>query len=95
MKERLTIMSTVFRVKKIANFTVMSDTQLRDERGRMAQDEYLVNENSQNNPDYVSNNQSFSAPNASKIMFLLFILMNKNCIDRLSVTTSTLTKRLL
>ena len=88
-------MSTVFRVKKTANFTVMSDTQLRDECGRMAQNEYLVNENSQDNLDYEPNDQKVSAPNASKRMFLLFLLVNKNCIERLSVATSTMTKRLL
>ena len=44
-------------IKELEQYGYVSRTQLRDERGRMAQNEYRVYENPTDNPDYVSTEQ--------------------------------------
>lgn len=44
-------------IKELEQYGYVSRTQLRDERGRMAQNEYRVYENPTDNPDYVSSEQ--------------------------------------
>lgn len=44
-------------IKELEQYGYVSRTQLRDERGRMAQNEYRVYENPADNPDYVSTEQ--------------------------------------
>ena len=44
-------------IKELEQYGYVSRTQLRDERGRMAQNEYRVYENPTDNPDYVSPEQ--------------------------------------
>ena len=44
-------------IKELEQYGYVSRTQLRDERGRMAQNEYRVYENPTDNPDYVSTKQ--------------------------------------
>ena len=41
-------------IKELEQYGYITRTQLRDERGRMAQNEYRVYENPTDNPDYVS-----------------------------------------
>ena len=44
-------------IKELEQYGYITRTQLRDERGRMAQNEYRVYENPTDNPDYVSTKQ--------------------------------------
>lgn len=44
-------------IKELEQYGYVSRTQLRDERGRMAQNEYRVYENPTDNPDYVPSEQ--------------------------------------
>ena len=44
-------------IKELEQYGYVSRTQLRDERGRMARNEYRVYENPTDNPDYVSTEQ--------------------------------------
>ncbi len=44
-------------IKELEQYGYVTRTQLRDERGRMAQNEYRVYENPTDNPDYVSPEQ--------------------------------------
>ncbi len=44
-------------IKELEQYGYVTRTQLRDERGRMAQNEYRVYENPTDNPDYVSTEQ--------------------------------------
>ena len=44
-------------IKELEKYGYVSRTQLRDERGRMAQNEYRVYENPTDNPDYVPSEQ--------------------------------------
>ena len=147
MKGRVTIMSTVFRVEKTANFTIMSNThlkdrrlsykskgllsvilslppewdytitglaviaadgvesvksaikelekygfvtrtQLRDERGRMAQNEYLVYESPQDNPDYFPAEQDAHDESASENKPSISV-SKKHCKEHFSVSPST------
>ena len=44
-------------IKELEQYGYVTRTQLRDERGRMAQNEYRVYENPTDNPDYVSTKQ--------------------------------------
>ena len=44
-------------IKELEQYGYVSRTQLRDERGRMARNEYRVYENPTDNPDYVSPEQ--------------------------------------
>ena len=44
-------------IKELEQYGYVTRTQLRDERGRMAQNEYRVYENPDDNPDYVSSEQ--------------------------------------
>lgn len=45
-------------IKELEQYGYVSRTQLRDERGRMAQNEYRVYENPTDNPDYVPSEQN-------------------------------------
>ena len=44
-------------IKELEQYGYVTRTQLRDERGRMAQNEYRVYENPTDNPDYVPSEQ--------------------------------------
>ena len=44
-------------IKELEQYGYVTRTQLRDERGRMAQNEYRVYENPTDNPDYVTSEQ--------------------------------------
>ena len=53
-------------IKELEQYGYVSRTQLRDERGRMAQNEYRVYENPTDNPDYVSPEKGAPDDNAAE-----------------------------
>ena len=53
-------------IKELEQYGYVSRTQLRDERGRMAQNEYRVYENPTDNPDYVSPEKDAPDDNAAE-----------------------------
>ncbi len=75
-------------IKELEKYGYVTRTQLRDERGRMAQNEYLVYENPQDNPDYVPDDQSVSAPNVSENKPSISA-SKKHCKEHFSVSPST------
>ena len=53
-------------IKELEKYGYVTRTQLRDERGRMAQNEYLVYENPTDNPDFVPAEQDAPDENAAE-----------------------------
>ena len=52
-------------VKELEKYGYVTRRQLRDERGRMAKNEYIVYENPADNPDYVPSEENAPANNAA------------------------------
>ena len=52
-------------IKELEQYGYVTRIQLRDERGRMAQNEYIVYENPADNPDYIPSKEDAPANNAA------------------------------
>ena len=63
-------------IKELEKYGYVTRSQLRDERGRMAQNEYFVYENPSDNPDFVSADTNDTTADESKKQSLS---MPKNC----------------